>query len=398
MRSRFFFITFLLLLAALVLSACSGLIPITGSDSGDVVATQNAEIVKAVVATATQSAMETQIAALRTQVAQVENQPTATVPAATATPEPTATATQVPPTATQVPPTATATPTALPCDSVSFVADMTIPDGSTITAGSYFVKTWRLRNTGACTWTGSYDAVFFSGDRMDASYVVDLPSDVYPGQVVDVSVGLVAPSSEGHYRGNWKMRDASGIIFGLGSSDSPFYVDINVSVPQSSNPYDFAASYCTAEWTTGAGRLPCPGDTGDSRGAIRRIDNPTLESGYVDNEPVLLTIPQSVTDGVIRGKFPAVHIESGHHFTAVIGCAYQADKCDVNFQLDYQVGNGSIQTLASWHEVYDKTFRSVNVDLSSLAGNDVKFILTVFANGSPTQDRAQWLAPKITKK
>jgi hypothetical protein len=83
-------------------------------------------------------------------------------------------------------------------------------------------------------------------------------------------------------------------------------------------------------------------------------------------------------------------------FSAVIGCAYKADNCDVIFQLDYQIEDGSIQTLAKWHEVYDEQFRLVTVDLSHLAGKDVNFILTVKANGSSSQDRALWLAPHIS--
>jgi hypothetical protein len=90
-------------------------------------------------------------------------------------------------------------------------------------------------------------------------------------------------------------------------------------------------------------------------------------------------------------------VENGYHFSAVIGCAHKANNCDVNFQLDYQIGSGSINTLKTWHEVYDEQFRSVDVDLSSLAGKDVKFILTVLSNGPSNNDRAQWLAPRISK-
>jgi hypothetical protein len=39
----------------------------------------------------------------------------------------------------------------------------------------------------------------------------------------------------------------------------------------------------------------------------------------------------------------------------------------------------------------------VDVSLSSLAGQSVKFILTVLANGSPTGDRALWIAPRIVR-
>ena len=70
----------------------------------------------------------------------------------------------------------------------------------------------------------------------------------------------------------------------------------------------------------------------------------------------------------------------------------------MNFQLDYQIGTGSIGNLRTWHEIDDGKFSQVDVDLSSLVGYDVKFILTILANGPATQDRAQWLVPSIVKK
>ena len=161
------------------------------------------------------------------------------------------------------------------------------------------------------------------------------------------------------------------------------------------------AGFCgrlPGRWTSGAGDLPCPGEANDSRGFVRRIDKPTLENGYAEEEPALLTNPQMITDGLIRGKYPSVTVGLSDHFAAIIGCAYKADACDVIFQLDYQIGDGSIQNLAAWREIYDGQFDLVDVDLSGLAGQDVNFILTVLSNGSASQDRALWLAPHIVRK
>lgn len=378
--------------------------------------TQQAEIERAVQATATIAALQTQISSLETQVARPTTAAGQTQIVVIATPEPptvtpsatslplTSTATPQPPTATAVstatavPPTRTltATSTPLPCNQASFKADVTVPDGTAYGPGTSFTKTWRLENTGSCTWTTAYDLVFVSGAQM-GGLSVDLPGSVTPGQLIDLSVNLTAPLDPGSYRGNWKLRDANGVVFGLGKTGGPFYVDIKVTGP-ASGPLDMVAMYCTAEWTSGGNRLPCPGVDNDSRGFVLRIEKPVLESGYIDDEPVLLTHPQMLTDSVIQGKYPVMRVEDGYHFVAAIGCAYQATGCDVKFQLDYQAGSSPIQTLATWHEVYDETFRPVDVDLSSLAGKDVKFILTVHANGTATGDRAQWLLPRIVKK
>src|SRR5690606_3738857 len=57
-------------------------------------------------------------------------------------------------TATSTPPAQTnATNTFIPCNVASFVADVTIPDNTNIAVSKAFTKTWRLRNSGSCTWT-----------------------------------------------------------------------------------------------------------------------------------------------------------------------------------------------------------------------------------------------------
>jgi hypothetical protein len=415
MSKRFFVTTISILVALFAFAGCSGLpIPSTGLGEQDLLATQNALIIQAAQATATQIALETGFVQVVTQtaVAQITDTPEPEIVTATPTleqptseptatvipPDPTATATLQPPTATPIVFTLAPTATPIPCNQAQFVSDVSVPDGSTFSPYANFTKTWRLRNVGTCTWSTEYDVVFYDGSQLSGPVAVDMPGNVAPGQTIDVSVNLTAPGSNGSYRGNWKLRDASGVLFGLGASNRAFYVDIKVENPTSNYPYDFTSAFCSAEWTTGAGRLLCPSPDNDSKGFVLRYDKPVLESGYIDNEPALLTHPQMVNDGVIRGKYPSIRVESGHHFVAVIGCARDANSCDVKFQLDYQIGDGSISTLATWSEVYDEKYNAVDVDLSSLAGKDVKFILTVLANGSSNGDRALWLAPRMVKK
>ena len=133
------------------------------------------------------------------------------------------------PTNTPVPfptaPPATAVPSASPtpsCDNAHFVTDITIPDGMTISAGDNFTKTWRFQNIGHCSWTSSYDLVFMSGDLLNGPSVQALSGNVNPGQTVDLSVDLTAPTVTGTYVGNWGLRNAAGVIF------ARFYVQIKV--------------------------------------------------------------------------------------------------------------------------------------------------------------------------
>jgi hypothetical protein len=324
--------------------------------------------------------------------------PTATATATdtpTSTLEPTATATATA-TATVTPtPTATATP--VPNDWVRFVDDVTIPDGTFLTGGETFTKIWRLQNTGSRTWTVDYDLIFLSGDRMDSVSAVAMPRTVRPGQMVDVAVRLVAPAEPGDYRGNWILRNAFGGIFGVGpEADRPFWVDIEVEDPDDI-VYDFAVHYCDGEWTSGAGILPCPGAEGDIEGIVARQDTPVMEGGITMPGPSLAVAPEQVDEGWMRGTFPGFIVASGDHFRASIACMDNSTNCYMQFRLDYRIGSGQVRTLASWLETYEGLARTIDVNLSSLSGKEVTFMLNVSARGNYQGDNGLWIRPRLVR-
>ncbi len=128
---------------------------------------------------------------------------------------------------------ATASQTPVPaavsyCDWAAFIKDVTIPDGTLLSPGEVFTKTWRLQNHGTCNWTPDYDVVFYSGAQMSGT-TMQVPGYVAPGQTVDVAVTFTAPSVPGHYIGYWILRNSSSTLFGTGvQADETFYVDIFV--------------------------------------------------------------------------------------------------------------------------------------------------------------------------
>src|SRR5690349_11875254 len=97
-----------------------------------------------------------------------------------------------------------------PCDAAKFVSDVTIPDGTKLAGGESFTKTWRFTNIGTCVWDSSYTLVFDVGDQIGGPASLPLPEKVAPGQQVDISVTLQAPSLPGNYRGYWRLRNPSG--------------------------------------------------------------------------------------------------------------------------------------------------------------------------------------------
>ena len=297
-------------------------------------------------------------------------------------------------------PTISTVPPTTGCDRAHFVTDVTVPDGTVFAPGQMFTKTWRLKNTGKCTWTAGYSLVFSAGDQMGGPSSISLPSEVAPNQTIDLSVNLTAPNAVGSYRGYWLLKNASGGVFGIGVlGNKPFWLAVNVAggpPPSSANGYDFVAHACEAQWTSGAGVLACP-DTNPTNGTIMVVNNPRLENNTVDSRPALLTIPQNVYNGLIRGIYPPFTVQNGDHFKSIVNCEYAQRSCYVVFRLDYQIDNGPIQNLWAFGERYEGLYYQADIDLSPLAGKNVKFILGVNANGSPTGDRAMWVAPAIVR-
>jgi hypothetical protein len=155
---------------------------------------------------------------------------TQSAPTAPVTPEPTQTWTPVPTLDRTRPSNSTPTPE-IPCNQAAagHPIDVTIPDGTVLTPGESFSKTWRLENVGSCDWTRFYAVTFFSGNSLNAIQTQNLAQDVAPGQTIDLTVDMEAPMEPGIYQSNWMFSDASGALFGIGpNGDAPFWVRIEV--------------------------------------------------------------------------------------------------------------------------------------------------------------------------
>jgi hypothetical protein len=284
------------------------------------------------------------------------------------------------------------------CDWAQFITDVTVPDGTRFDPGATFTKTWRLRNIGTCTWTTSYSMVFDSGEKMGTTTSVNFPSNVAPGQSIDLSVNMTAPSAPGHYIGYWKFKNASGMLFGIGfNANRSWWVEINVNgTPTTSVAYDFTANAGSATWSSGAGGLSFPGTDGDAKGFALKLDKPNFESGVVASQPGLLFSPQQITNGFIQAVYPDFTVQSGDRFQATVGCQAGATSCYVAYRLDYQVGS-TIRTFWTFREKFEGLTYNANLNLSPLAGQTVKFILYISAWGSPVGDRALWGNPVIAR-
>jgi hypothetical protein len=117
----------------------------------------------------------------------------------------------------------------LDCTNVAaYVADVTVPDDTAVSPGEPFVKTWRIKNEGTCTWGAGYSLTFESGHQMESPPSVVLDQVVTPGTEADISLSLVAPEESGTYQSNWVLQAPDGTMFGS-RGDYPFYVQIIVT-------------------------------------------------------------------------------------------------------------------------------------------------------------------------
>ncbi len=155
------------------------------------------------------------------------------------------TATLMPPTATTAP-AATIPPVSLPtetpvagmpeptsngkaCYAMTFVSDITIPDGMIIAPGARFTKTWRVRNDGNCVWDQKYALVLDKGDALSSVTSFPLTRVVNPGDTYDITVELTAPTKEGDYAGYWRIATPFGGFMGVGSYNQSLSVQIKVA-------------------------------------------------------------------------------------------------------------------------------------------------------------------------
>lgn len=147
------------------------------------------------------------------------------LPTQTSAPEATGTATVAP--VAQVT-NAEGTVVAL-CDKYSWdpdTVDVNIPDNTTMSPGQDFIKTWKIKNNGTCTWGEGYKLVFSYGEEMDGE-AQPLSAAIGPGQEVDVSVQFKAPDLAGSYFSFWTLESPRGITF-LGNDNKSLYVQIRV--------------------------------------------------------------------------------------------------------------------------------------------------------------------------
>lgn len=112
----------------------------------------------------------------------------------------------------------------------TFINDVTIPDGTVVAPGSSFVKTWAIQNSGTCNWGGGYNAVLVGGEPFGSGAPIPV-SPANPGDVINVSANLIAPTTPGAHNSVWQLQASNGVTFG-----TKFDVVINIPGAPTARP------------------------------------------------------------------------------------------------------------------------------------------------------------------
>jgi hypothetical protein len=137
------------------------------------------------------------------------------------------------PLSTEPLPAATVEPSKSECsDSAQYISDDGL-DGTAYPPNSAFTKTWKLKNTGTCTWDSTYLVYQISGALMTQQpgyWLLKQGQEIEPGETVDVSIGMTSPLENGSYRSYWGLKDTNGqpVPIQGGVDGNSFYVDIRV--------------------------------------------------------------------------------------------------------------------------------------------------------------------------
>ncbi len=111
-----------------------------------------------------------------------------------------------------------------PCtNDLSFVQDVTVPDGTSVAPGELVDKEWLVTNAGSCDWSAAYRVKNISGDTMSA------PAEqaLFParaGTQATLRILFHAPADAGNYSTAWQAFAPDGTAFG-----EAIYMQINVT-------------------------------------------------------------------------------------------------------------------------------------------------------------------------
>lgn len=114
------------------------------------------------------------------------------------------------------------TPTVACTNSLLFISDRTLPDGTEVEPGAILDKIWEVENNGTCNFDELYRLKLIGGLELGAKPEQAL----YParsGVQFQIHIRFVAPQEAGAVRSAWQAFDPNNVPFG-----DPIYMEVVV--------------------------------------------------------------------------------------------------------------------------------------------------------------------------
>jgi len=108
---------------------------------------------------------------------------------------------------------------------LTFLEDLSIPDGTVVHPGDLLDKRWLVQNNGSCNWNERYRLKLISGPALG----VPEEQALYPargGTQAIIRILFTAPDQAGLQRSAWQAFSPEGEAFG-----DPFYIEILIESP-----------------------------------------------------------------------------------------------------------------------------------------------------------------------
>lgn len=275
-------------------------------------------------------------------------------------------------------------------------------EGSQVFSGEVFHVTWRLRNIGETVWNDQYNLVHIKGNSFGQAEKIPFSFEALPGDIIDVTLVLTAPTERGMYLGEWLIEAPDGSLFGMeldGSEPLPVSVEVTGNPLTSSFRQIFRmyVDYSTAEWRdqNGPALVSVNGNIG-LHGYVTRENYPLFAGALQEDEPTIVMMPPRGEGGYISGKFPAFVIEPSDYLVTRVGCQEPHKFCDVTLKILVQVeGEDDVEVLWERDKEYTGEWILIRRNLTRYAGKAVHFIFVVESKGNNIDDVIGWFVPAI---
>ena len=163
------------------------------------------------------------------------------------------------------------------CNRAAIILESSTADTSRVRPGSSIAKSWKIKNSGTCTWAAGYRAVFRGDSQLDAPDVLPIgDAPVLPQSELDLSVTLLAPEKPGIYQGRYRLLAADDQpVYLENGQDNFLWINLTVLEPEG-DPEQTAGPSPTPTATLASSATPTTSQPTSSPSTSTQRPTPTL--------------------------------------------------------------------------------------------------------------------------